>query len=389
MDKILLRDRNLQIIFVITLFAVMGVASIAPVLPQIIDYFNISDKQVGLLFTWFTLPGIILPPLFGILADRIGRKPVLIPSLFLFGISGFICVFTRDFKHLLWLRFFQGIGAASLGSLNITLIGDLYSGRSRADAMGYNAGVLSIGTALYPALGGALALAGWYMPFSLPLLTVPLGIYVALKLKVPEIKNEQKFGRYFINTLKNIFNFNILVIFLINVLIFLILYGVYITYLPLMLKARLHGTSLNIGLVMSLMSVTTAIVSSNIGRLSAKYSGKLLLIQGMIFYSLALALLSISKAWWMVMIPVVIFGMGHGLNIPTIQTMLVSHAPMKERAVFMSINSMVLRIGQTIGPPLMGIAFGYGGFNLTFLAGTGIAVFMILAVLTLKRNPVS
>jgi len=148
------RDLNLQIIFAITLMAVLGVSSISPAFTSVSQRFNISETSVGLLITVFTLPGVFLTPVFGVLADRWGRKKVLVPSLFLFAIAGGACAFAPNFNILLLFRFFQGIGAASLGSLNQTLIGDIYTGKERAAAMGYNASVLSIGTASYPVLGG-------------------------------------------------------------------------------------------------------------------------------------------------------------------------------------------------------------------------------------------
>ena len=61
----------------------------------------------------------------------------------------------------------QGIGASAIGSINVTLIGDLFAGRQRTTAMGFNASVLSIGTAAYPAVVGALALVAWSAPFAL------------------------------------------------------------------------------------------------------------------------------------------------------------------------------------------------------------------------------
>jgi len=121
-------EKNMIIIFGVTLIAVMGIASITPAFPGIIKYFGISTQQVGWLIAAFTLPGIFLTPVSGILADRFGRKLVLVPSLFIFGIAGFLCSFMRDFHSLLALLFIEGIGAAGLSSINITLIGDLYTG---------------------------------------------------------------------------------------------------------------------------------------------------------------------------------------------------------------------------------------------------------------------
>jgi len=162
-------DTNLQIIFSITLVAVMGVASITPAFPSIIENFGIKKEHIAWLITAFTLPGVFLTPVMGILADRFGRKQVLIPSLFLFGIAGAACGFTQSYHTLVVFRFFQGIGAAALGSINITLIGDIYEGRNRAAAMGYNGSILSIGTATYPAIGGGLASLGWNYPFFFPI----------------------------------------------------------------------------------------------------------------------------------------------------------------------------------------------------------------------------
>ncbi len=188
--------RNITVIFLITLTSVMGVASITPALPQIVERFNITPTQVALLITVFTFPGIFLAPFAGLLADKWGRKKILLPSLLLFGASGIACFFTRDWEVLLVLRFFQGVGAAPLSSLNLTLIGDLFSGERRAAVMGYNASVLSIGTALYPGIGGVLAMAGWQYPFLLTLLAIPTAILLLLFLKNPEPSKKVSLADY-------------------------------------------------------------------------------------------------------------------------------------------------------------------------------------------------
>jgi ACDE family multidrug resistance protein len=159
-------NKNLLIIFSITLLGVMGVASITPAFPEIATHFQIPYKKVGWLITVFTLPGIALTPVLGVLADRYGRKTILAPALFLFALAGFACSQVNDFETLIVLRFIQGIGAASLGSLNVTLIGDIFKNEQRPAAMGYNASVLSLGTAAYPAIGGALTMISWNFPFT-------------------------------------------------------------------------------------------------------------------------------------------------------------------------------------------------------------------------------
>ena len=122
-------NRNLHVIFSVTLMNMIGVSIIAPALPVMADKLKVDAESIGLLITAFTLPGVFLSPVFGVLADRWGRKKVLAPSLILFGLSGGACALVQDFHLLLALRFVQGVFVAALGPINLTLTGELFSGR--------------------------------------------------------------------------------------------------------------------------------------------------------------------------------------------------------------------------------------------------------------------
>lgn len=374
------RNKNLYIIFGVTLVAIMGVSSITPAFPNIIRYFNISPQQVGGLIVAFTLPGIFLTPFTGILADRYGRKRVLVPSLFLFGIAGFACMFTKDFFWLLVFRFFQGVGASSLSSLNITLVGDLFEGRQRTTVMGYNASVLSIGTASYPALGGVIAVFGWQYIFALPILAVPLGIIVLKGLKNPEPSGKIHLKTYFGKVWKIVNQRTVWGLLLANFIVFLILYGTYLTYFPIMMEKRLGAVSSQIGLMMSLMSVMTAIMSSQLGRMSRLLGHKRQLIMGAFSYFASSVIMYFASDYYTVAFAVIVFGFGHGITIPSIQNMLVGFAAINERAAFMSLNSMMLRGSQTAAPLLMGTVFALKGLGATFSTGAVLSVIMLLVI---------
>lgn len=378
-------DPNLKLIFGITLSAVMGVSSITPAFPAIARELDIPVHSVGLLITVFTLPGIFLTPVLGVLADLWGRKKILVPALMLFGIAGGACGFVRDFNLLLVLRCLQGVGAASLGSLNVTLIGDLYSGNELAAAMGYNATVLNIGTASYPAIGGILATVGWFYPFFLPLIAIPMGFAVLFSLNIPEPKNRQDFKVYLGNAWRGVKSRQILILFLTSVVTFIILYGPYLTYLPILLSHSFQTSSFIIGIIMSVMSLTTAISSSQLGRLSKRYSNKTLLKVAFIFYAVALVIIPFIPSLWLLIIPVIIFGIGHGMAYPNIQTLLAALAPPENRGAFMSINGMVLRLGQTLGPVLMGIVFIGWGIQGVFYSGAVFSVVISTLLFTSGR----
>jgi MFS family permease len=315
------------------------------------------------------------------LSDRVVLKAILVPSMLLFGIAGSLCAFQTDFHILLLMRFFQGIGAASLGSLNVTLIGDLYSDKRRIQAMGYNASVLSIGTASYPALGGLIASMHWQYVFFLPGLIIPFAILVLFKLKTPQLTARVSLKSYLGNVWRTINRRQVWGLFIVNVLLFVILYGAYLSFFPILLNHRFEASSTTIGLVMSLASLTTALCSSQLGKIRAILSTQKLLYLSSVLYAISLVLLAFSYHWPLLILGVVIFGIGHGFLIPNVQTALVGLAPLAERAAFMSLNSMVLRIGQTIGPLI--VALFYFNENLApvfYLT----AIFPILMIIITK-----
>ncbi len=382
----LYRDRNLQVIFGVTLMAVLGVSSITPAFPSIMRELGISGGQVGLLITFFTLPGAILAPFLGVLADRFGRKKVLVPSLFLFAIAGTACTFVHDFNTLLILRAFQGIGAAALGSINATIIGDLYSGRRLAEAMGLNASVLSLGVAVYPVVGGALALLGWYYPFILSIIALPIGILALTRLKNPEPTGFQGLREYLSGTWGYLKNIRVAGLFAVGIVTFIILYGAYLTYFALHLGDTFDASPLIIGLIMSSMSLATAAVSSQLGRLNRRFSLPTIIKLSFVMQFVALALIPLMPNLWLLLIPTIIFGIAQGGNIPSIQTAVAELAPPEHRAAFMSINATMLRLGQTIGPPLMAVVYVYRGFNATFLAAAALALLVPIVATVFGRR---
>ncbi len=384
-QKPIYRDTNLQILFGIILTAILGVAVITPAFPRIVQELNISTQDVGLLITVFAFPSVILSLILGVLADRFGRKKILVPSLMLFGIAGGACAFARDFNLLLALRFVQGIGAASLFFLTITIIGDLFSGKERTTAMGYYASVLSVGTASYPVIGGTLAMLGWYYPFLLFIIAIPVGLLVLFSLKNPEPKKEQNLKKYLTSAWKNIKNRQVVVLFVASVITFIIFYGVYFTYFPLLIKDSFGASPFIIGLVLASMPLTAAFTASQIGKLVKVYSERNLLKAAFILYALALVIIPFVSNLWLLLIPTMIFGIAHGINIPSRVALLAGMAPMRQRAAFMSVNEMVVRLGQTLGPLLMGVTFGIWGIGGVFYVGAGFSIAMfVFAVIMIK-----
>ena len=383
-------DRNLQIIIAIALMAILGSSSIGPVLPTIADALSIPHEQIGLVITAFVLPVAIGTPISGVLADRFGRKQILIPSLFLFAIAGVACVFASNFHTLLELRFLEGIGAAPLESLALTLISDLYRGKMLTAAMGLNASVIGISLAVYPLISGGLTTLGWQYAFLLPLLAIPIALLVIFVLKIPELPKQQDFNLkiYTANIMHSINNYRVLGLLCAVIALFILLFGTYFTYIPIIANDSLGASAITIGILQASMALSLAFVSSQIA-LFPQYLSEITLIKvSFIVYTLALIITPTLDNVWLLLIPSVLFGTAHGMCFPSTQALLGKLAPEGYRAGFMAVNVTVLSLGQGLGPLLAGGAFLLWGINGVFVGGAifAISTFFFLSRIFTKKS---
>jgi MFS family permease len=371
-------DLDLWLLFSVTLVGVGNVSSVSPTFPQVVEVFDISRVQVGWVMTAYSLPGLLSPPA-GIGADRFGRKRVLVPTLFVVGLAGGACALARSFPVLLALRAIQGLAAAPLVGLAITIIGDRYDGRARATAVGYNATALNVGTATYPAVGGALAVWAWYWPFVLPLLALPVGTAIAWTLSPLDSEGQQgpdHFREYLAVAGDRLGDRRVLGLLVVNLGIFILIFGAFLTYVPELLDTRFGSSSVMAGAVLAAASVSSGLVATQLGRLATVFSLRRLIQGSLLIDAAALALIPLAPGAWGVGAAALLFGVAQGLNQPALQTRLTELSSDASRGVVLSVNGMVLRLGQAIGPLLLGGALVVGDIGTVFYAAAGVGLLM-------------
>lgn len=382
----LVRSPHALLAFGMTTCMIMGSNSVVPLIPFMRDIFGVSPASASLLVTAFTLPGIVFSPLYGLLADRYGRKPVAVASLSLFCIGGLLCAAAPTFTLLVACRFVQGVGAAALGVLNSMIIADNFPRSELKRMMGFNGTVLSVSTALYPVLGGFLALLGWRATFLLPLLALPV-LVLALKTPLAGPGSSMGLGEYLAGAWKVSRSAKNLLLFLLTFLTFAMLYGPMITCLPMMARDAFQLGPPAIGSITIASSLGAAVMASQLGRLSERFSSSRLMAMAQIFYIGALLIFPFMPTAWMLAIPALLFGCGQGLNVSSIMALLLGDAPPAHRGAIMAINGMLLRLGQTCGPILFGFFIASWGFGPAFHAGAALACLMLgLVVFRLPRH---
>ncbi len=376
------------LIYGLALVCVIGVASILPVLPLIAQELHIPNEKLGLLIYSFTLPGIIFAPLGGILADRLGRKAVLIPCLVCFILGGLGASFATTLETLIAWRCIQGMGAACLGVLYTTIAGDIYTDNtSRLTIMAKAATVLSLGTAIFPALGGILGEISWQWSMRISLLGVPVLIVACITPLPPLMPSDlQSYAKNLKGILVQQKTISYL---LLTFCAFSILYGPLVTYFPLFSDTVYHTSPATIGFIFALSSLGTVVATMLIPRISHKISTYTMIYIGIILYAISMLLLcfwSSTLTYFLLAIPILFYGLGQGFVYPAVMNSLSSLAPSEGRGIIMAANGTVLRLSQSVAPFICGYFFYGGGFMAVFSFGLGVSLCMLVLMQGLKTS---
>jgi len=370
------------------LFSVMGVSSVLPVLPLLAKTFQIPDSKLGILIAGFTLPGIFLTPLGGVLSDRLGRKNVLVPSLVLFAFGGLGCFFSGSQAEIILWRIVQGVGAASLGTLYNTLIGDLcLDGAERLKALGSTMMLVAMGGALFPTLGGLMGEWRLMSPFLLALCALPLALLVCATDLPRPAKTDQSLMSYMRQGIRRISERGNLGIFAISFIIFGILYGPIITYFPLLAYSRYEASPMQIGFIYAATILGIAFGGIFMPRLSSRFSAHMLGLCAAAFFCAAMFLMPYNSSLWFCALPILCYGLGQGILYPAAMSTLTGDTPDHNRSIVLAVNATTIRLSQTLMPSLCGLLFTWWNFEGVFGGGLLLAgLLFILVPVALRRN---
>ena len=166
-------------LMVATSLVALDATILATAVPSIVRDLG-GFTQFPWLFSIYLLTQAVTVPLYGKLADVVGRRPVLFFGIGVFVAGSALCGVAWDMPTLIAARAVQGIGAGAVLPMTITVVGDLYTVEERSRVQGYVAGVWGAAAVIGPALGGVLAeYTSWRLIF---LVNIPLGAVAAVLL---------------------------------------------------------------------------------------------------------------------------------------------------------------------------------------------------------------
>ncbi|WP_191980621.1 MDR family MFS transporter [Loigolactobacillus backii] len=160
-------------IFIATFMSAIEGTIVSTAMPTIVGDLH-GMNLMNWIFSIYLLTNAMLTPIYGKLADRVGRKSVFIVGLLLFIIGSALCGFAQNMMTLIIFRALQGMGAGAILPLSFTIIADIYPIEKRAKILGFNSSAWGIASVVAPLLGGFIVeQLSWHWIF---FINVPIGL---------------------------------------------------------------------------------------------------------------------------------------------------------------------------------------------------------------------
>ncbi|MFK0208641.1 MFS transporter [Agrobacterium sp. NPDC090283] len=371
---------KMTLLFVATL-TIMAGTTVAPSLPAIEQTF-LSTPHVDIMSRMvLTLPSVFVAfcaPVAGVLADRFGRKRLLLGAILLYSLSGMSGLFADSLAGLLVGRAFLGLAIGAIMTIGTALVGDYFEGPARERYLGLQQAFTQIGGVVFVVAGGLLADLHWRAPFAV--YAVALLILPAALLFLTEparadgpIKagGEQDLA---VNWL--LVGVLALAVFLVNALFYTIP-----SQLPFFLRELGVFSGSIAGYAIGIFNLAGALAALNFGRLRARASVTAIIAAGLVSMATGFALLAMAGGLLAMLSSLAVVGFGLGVVMPGIMSTTIMLAPPRLRGRIAGIVTASMFLGHFMSPlasqpwiARFGFAATYRDIAVIFAAMAGLAV---------------
>ncbi|MBC3785362.1 TCR/Tet family MFS transporter [Spirosoma utsteinense] len=362
------RGPALVFIFITLLIDVTGLGIIIPVFPKLIE--QLIDGDLSQAASWggwlsfaYALMQFVFSPILGGLSDRFGRRPVLLFSLFGFGVDYILQGFAPTIGWLFLGRLLAGVTGASFTTAN-AYIADISTPEKRAQNFGLVGAAFGVGFILGPAMGGYLGQYGPRVPFfvaaGLTMINFMYGFFILPESLAPE--NRRPFNWRRANPVGSLLNLGrypvILGLVASLVLIYIAGFAVQGTWTFYTME-KFKWDEKTVGWSLAAIGLAFAIVQGGLSRIIIPKLGQQRSVYvGLLFSALGFALFAFATQSWMMFAFMGVYALG-GIAGPSVQGIISGQVPANEQGEVQGALTSLTSTTSIIGPLIMTNLFAF------------------------------
>ena len=328
---------------------VLGAVLLAPVLPRMHAHFANDPLVAVLVPVSLTIPALVialLAPFAGLIADRLGRKPLLLGSMLLYSLFGLLPLWLESLPAIVASRAGLGLAEAGIMTCCTTLIGDYYQGARRERLFALQMVCTSLSAAVFISVGGALGQDDWRTPYTLygvGLLFLPLMAWLLWEREGSSVPVEGEASGFPWGTLLPLYLFSLLA-------------GASLFIVPVqagfLLGLLQVDSPQQIGMVMGANQLGVMLGALSF-RLFHRCARQHLLLLAFVTAGLGGWLMARAGSPALLTLAVALNGLGIGLMLPTLITWIMSRASFAQRGRATGGFTAALFAGEFASPLLV------------------------------------
>lgn len=370
--------RNLYVLCGCLFVAMLAMSMIMPFLPLYIhEDFGVEDPHevtawAGIIFGANFLTAGLVSPIWGNLADKHGRKIMILRSGFFMSITMTLTGFAGSLWQLLALRLLNGL-VGGIVPASTALVASSVPKEKIGWAQGMLQSFITAGSIMGPLFGGLLAgYIGYRKIFMvtgglLLLATLVIAFTVHEKFTPPEKTDRSSLREDF----RLIFSTRELpTLFFVTVMIQFALFSIFPVlpiYILQLLDSEESRVALWSGIVQAAMGIANVWAAPRLGRLGDQYGSQKVLLFCLLFAALLFIPQALVGAVWQLVLLRFLLGLALGGLLPSVNALLRRATPTHMVSRVYGYNNSFVSIGSLLGPIIGGFVAGYISINGVFL----------------------
>lgn len=344
--------RTQLIILVASSLIVMTGAIVAPSIPAINKNFSHIANSEFLSKLVLTIPALFIAigsPFAGLLADRWGRKKLLVMSLVLYGVFGAGCFFLDSLVGILIARAILGIAVAGVMISATTLISDLFEGEIKERFYGKQSAFMAFGAVIFALIGGILADVSWRHPFIVFAGGLVLAPIVWLLIGETKETGDKKFKK------ARELNIPYLLLAFIYFVTFtgMVLFYMLPVQLPFLFEEKFRASGMVIGLLMAIVNFVSAGFSLLYSKIRSFLNFQAVFAVLFLFMGIGYFILSFAGNYFITIVALIISGMGLGLLYPNFCVWIIARSPEEFRGRAIGGMATFVFLGHFFSPIIL------------------------------------
>lgn len=339
-----------------SMLTIMAGATIAPALPAIQREFATTPNASVLVGLVLTMHGLFIAagaPIIGSLADRYGRRWLLLGSTIIYAIAGGSGFVLDSLVAILAGRAVLGLAVAGVMVTVTALITDYYEEDRRETVLGRQGAFMSLGGVVLLPLAGVLTEISWRVPFlvyATALLLLPL---MAFALPEPDRHKPTGDRPTSIDKLRRTlvrFPLGSLALIFALALVSQIIFYMIPVQVPFYLESQTGASATLVGIALAASTFTGGVVSLLYGRIRTAMSVIAIVALMFSFMSIGFIVIGVIQTFLGVVAGLVLVGAGIGIILPNLNTWVAAITPETVRGRALSGLTSAIFFGQFLSP---------------------------------------